>query len=346
VESAADKNAGRGLTVQNLHCSEVSRWPGDAAETLAGLRAGLAPGAELVLESTPNGAGGAFYEEWQGADATGLVRHFFPWWLDAGYRGAPVAAEKQTDEERALVAWAGLDPEQIGFRRTMRANLRGLARQEMVEDAESCFRVSGEPYFDLEALEKRLLDVPEPLERRDNGQLEIWLPALKGREYVVAVDPAGGGVDGDYSVIEVLDLESGMQCAEYAGHVTGRELAEQITKLCREYERSWVVVERNNHGAGILWLLKEGEVRVFHGRDGVAGWLTSSLSRPAMLARLGAMVAESPWLILSRKLLVECRSFVRLANGGMAARSGAHDDRVMAMAVGLAARAEMAGQRS
>ena len=35
VVSAADRNAGRGLTVQNLHCSEVARWPGDPAETLS-----------------------------------------------------------------------------------------------------------------------------------------------------------------------------------------------------------------------------------------------------------------------------------------------------------------------
>ena len=70
VVSAGDENAGRGLTVQNLHCSEVSRWPGDAAETLAGLRAALAPGGEMVLESTPNGAYGCFYEEWvQGVES-------------------------------------------------------------------------------------------------------------------------------------------------------------------------------------------------------------------------------------------------------------------------------------
>ncbi len=36
VVSAGEDSAGRGLTVQNLHCSEVSRWPGDAAATLAG----------------------------------------------------------------------------------------------------------------------------------------------------------------------------------------------------------------------------------------------------------------------------------------------------------------------
>ena len=60
VVSAGDRNAGRGLTVQGLHCSELARWPGDPAETLAGLRASMTPEAELILESTPEGVGGCF----------------------------------------------------------------------------------------------------------------------------------------------------------------------------------------------------------------------------------------------------------------------------------------------
>ncbi len=39
VVTAGDRNAGRGLTVQNLHCSELARWPKNPAEILAGLRA-------------------------------------------------------------------------------------------------------------------------------------------------------------------------------------------------------------------------------------------------------------------------------------------------------------------
>ncbi len=72
VVSAGDENAGRGLTIQHLHCSEVGRWPGEAAATLAGLRAALAPGGECCLESTPQGAYGAFYEEWM---RTAETRH-------------------------------------------------------------------------------------------------------------------------------------------------------------------------------------------------------------------------------------------------------------------------------
>ena len=80
-------------------------------------------------------------------------------------------------------------------------------------------------------------------------------------------------------------------------------------------------------------------------QGGQAGWLTTSVSRPAMLSRLGAALVEEPERFLSRRLLGECRSFVRLANGSSGAQTGMHDDRVMAMAIGLAAREEMAGKR-
>ena len=72
--------------------------------------------------------------------------------------------------------------------------------------------------------------------------------------------------------------------------------------------------------------------------------MTTSLSRPAALGRLDAALVERPECFQSRKLLGECRSFVRLADGKLGARSGTHDDRVMAMAIGLAARVEMAKQ--
>ncbi len=347
VVSAGDRNAGRGLTVQNLHCSELARWPGDPAETLAGLQAAMAPGAELILESTPDGVGGCFHEEWQKAPETGMVRHFFPWWLERRYRAEAVDEASLTDEERALMARHGLDREQIGYRRRIRANFRGLARQEYAEDEQSCFLASGDSVFELEAIEARLAETPEPVERRRNGELEIWLPALRGKEYLVAVDPAGGGSEGDYSAAQVLDMETGMQCAEFAGHVGGLELARLVTELAREYNGAWLVVERNNHGSGVLALVETacGYKRVYR-QGGQAGWLTTSLSRPAVLGQLGAGLVEHPERFQSRRLLGECRSFVRLQDGRSGARAGTHDDRVMAMAVGMGARGEIRGQAS
>ncbi len=342
VVSAGDRNAGRGLTVQNLHCSELARWPGDPAETLAGLQAAMSPGAELILESTPDGVGGCFHEEWQKAGETEMVRHFFPWWLERRYRAEAVDEASLTDEERALRSRHGLDRAQIGYRRRIRANFRGLARQEYAEDEQSCFLASGDSVFELDAIEARLAVAPEPAERRRNGELEIWLPPLKGKGYLVAVDPAGGGSEGDYSAAQVLDMETGMQCAEFAGHVGGLELARLVTELATEYNGAWLVVERNNHGSGVLALAETacGYRRIFR-QGGRAGWLTTSLSRPAVLGQLGAGLVEHPERFKSRRLLGECRSFVRLPDGRTGARAGTHDDRVMAMAVGLGARAEL-----
>ncbi len=347
VVSAADRNAGRGLTVQNLHCSELARWPGDAAEILAGLRAAMAPGAELILESTPLGVGGCFHEEWLKAAETGMVRHFFPWWMERRYRTGEVDKKSLTGEERTLMKRHGLDLKQIAYRRRIKSDFRGLTAQEYAEDQESCFLASGESVFELAAVEARLQTAPEPVKQRHNGEMEIWLPPVKGKEYVVAVDPAGGGSEGDYSAAQVLELETGLQCAEFAGHVGGLELARMVTELATEYNGAWLVVERNNHGSGVLALAETAcKYSRIYRQGGQAGWLTTCVSRPAMLGQLDAALVGEPDRFQSRRLLGECRSFVRMANGSSGARTGTHDDRVMAMAIGLAARAELVGRRS
>jgi hypothetical protein len=342
VVSAGERNAGRGMTVQNLHCSELARWPGDPAETLAGLRAALAAEGEEILESTPDGIGGCFYDEWQTASETGMVRHFFPWWMERCYRAKAVDANSLTEEERALIERHHLSLAQIGFRRKTRASFRCLAQQEFAEDPESCFLASGESVFEIAAIELRLASAPPVVEARRNGEFEIWLPPIPGKQYLAAVDPAGGGSDGDYSVVEVLDMETGLQCAEFAGHVGGLELARLVAAIAAEYNNAWLVMERNNHGSGILALIENvcHYPRIYR-QAGQMGWLTTSLSRPAAIARLNAGLIEQPDRFMSRQLLAECRSFVRHADGSTGARAGTHDDRVMAMSIALAARAEI-----
>lgn len=345
VVSAGERNAGRGMTVQNIHCSELARWPGNPAETLGGLRAAMAPDGELVLESTPEGVGGCFYEEWLKAEETRTVRHFFPWWMEVCYRANAVDEGSLTDEEKNLREKHGLDLEQIGYRRRIRADFREMARQEYAEDEETCFLASGESVFEINAIESRLKMAPEPVERRRNGDLEIWFPPISGRRYVVSADPAGGGSGGDYSALEVLDLDTGLQCAEFAGHVGGLELAQLIAEIAREYNDAWVVVERNNHGSGVLAHLEMScRWEKIYRQNGQAGWLTTSVSRPAMLGRLDAALVEEPERLMSRRLLGECRSFVRFPNGREGARAGTHDDRVLAFAIGLAARTELLGR--
>ncbi len=342
VDSASNGNVGRGLTISNLHCSEVARWPGDAVETLYGLKAALPPSGELVLESTPNGAEGCFWTEWMQAESTGTVRHFFPWWWESSYVAAAAEVETLDQEERRLVSVQGLTLEQIGFRRQLRAGFRRLAKQEYAEDAESCFSASGSCLFDVGAIDARLAVLRAPVEQRLNGGLLVWFPSIAGRRYAVAVDPAGGGSEGDYSVAQVLELGTGLQCAELQARLPVLELAQAAAALAREYNDAWLVVERNNHGSGVLAYLKSVyRATKVYAQQGQDGWLTSSLSRPGMIAGLGAALVEKPDLFQSERLLRECRSFVRLRNGGTGAQSGMHDDCVMAMAMGLAVRGEL-----
>jgi hypothetical protein len=255
------------------------------------------------------------------------------------------AVTDMRDDELALVRKHGLTPAQIGFRRGLEASYRGLRTQEFAEDVELCFRASGECCFDMEAVDRRLAAVKEPVETRRGGALRIWLPPLPGREYIVAVDPAGGGSDGDFAALQVIDLATGMQCAELQQRLGALELARVTALLGREYggpgRGSLVAVERNNHGSGVLAYLDAVEryTRVYE-QSGVAGWLTSAGSKPAMISRMGALLVESPWLFLSRRLLEECRTFVSHPGGKTGAASGTHDDCVMAMALGQAVRAE------
>jgi hypothetical protein len=139
-----------------------------------------------------------------------------------------------------------------------------------------------------------------------------------------------------------MDVEQAMQCAELQCKAGPRELAEEVTKLAREYNEALVVVERNNHGAAVLAFLAETcKYSHLYKQGGKEGWLTSTLSRPQMIGDMSAVLVESPNKFRSERLLRECRTFVRQRNGKMAAQSGEHDDCVMAMAIGLQVRAEL-----
>ena len=150
----------------------------------------------------------------------------------------------------------GLKLEQIGYRRQIRADFRGLTAQEYAEDAESCFLASGESVFELAAVEARLKTAPEPVERRKNGELEIWLPPVKGKEYMVAVDPAGGGSEGDYS----------------AAQVRGDGDGAAVRGVCRARGRTGAGAAGDRAGHGVQRRVAGGGAeQPWHGRAGAGG---------------------------------------------------------------------------
>lgn len=103
VETAADPDAGRGLTIQNLHCSEVARWPRNAAETLSSLRAAVPESGTVILESTPSGSGGVFYDEWHRAELKTHMR----WLIGTGNEGKMQEVEERVQKHEAYLQRMG-----------------------------------------------------------------------------------------------------------------------------------------------------------------------------------------------------------------------------------------------
>ena len=83
--TASTPDAGRGGGTTLYHGSEVAFWEHAEAHARGSFqRLADKPGTEMMLESTADGAVGAFYERWRQATVgeSRFVPHFFPWTMD------------------------------------------------------------------------------------------------------------------------------------------------------------------------------------------------------------------------------------------------------------------------
>jgi hypothetical protein len=79
---------------------------------------------------------------------------------------------------------------------------------------------------------------------------------------------------------------------------------------------------------------------------GQAGWLTTSMSRPVGAGAPGCGLVEEPERFHEPAAAGRVPEFCAFAERKNGARAGTHDDRVMAMAIGLGARAELLGRKT
>ena len=85
------KGVGRGRTFQFLHASEAAFWD-NADEHMAGLGQAVPdmPGSEIIKESTANGVGNPFHQDWQKAERGegDYINVFVPWFWQVEYTRA------------------------------------------------------------------------------------------------------------------------------------------------------------------------------------------------------------------------------------------------------------------
>jgi hypothetical protein len=148
VGTAGTKAVGRSQTIQLFHGSEVGFWP-NAETHAAGVMQAIPdlPGTEMIGESTANGVGGFFHEQWQKAEA-GLSEFqaiFIPWFWQDEYR-KEIPDGFVLDAEEAEYAEAHkLDLEQMAWRRAKIVELGDelLFKQEYPATAAEAFQLTG-----------------------------------------------------------------------------------------------------------------------------------------------------------------------------------------------------------
>lgn len=153
IGTAGNKVVGRGQTIQFFHGSEVSFWE-NASEHTKGVMQAVPDGdnTEVIYESTANGVGNFFHEQWKLAEK-GLSEFqaiFVPWFWQSEYSKEVPEGFIPTDEEKKLVSVYGLDNKQLQWRRVKIGELTtdgadGLKsfKQEYPMNAAEAFQVSG-----------------------------------------------------------------------------------------------------------------------------------------------------------------------------------------------------------
>lgn len=364
IGTAGGTGEARGDTLVKFHGSEVSKWcrgphqMEQVADLVAGLT-GAAEHGEGVLETTPDGREWICNEYEQAKLGNSLFGYIFVRWFDDplnrckdGTFDPQEILQTLTDEEKDLVCRYNLSLAQIAYRREKKKQYKSLFPQEMPEDDKTCFLTGGHGFFDNQAILDILGLLPDDSAMKQHipGGYEIrWKAPVKGRRYCAGVDTSEGVSGGDPNGVGVLDKESGEQVAAIHGLFKPTLLAEHAVRLCTEYNRALLGIERENHGHAVIQKVLELGYSKPHFRGGPlyyydqkgdidksrAGWSTNPQSRPIMLNDLyDAMDDDEGGMIVhDRDFLGECLTFRLQSDGKFGADPGAHDDTVMKWAV-------------
>jgi hypothetical protein len=350
-EAAAEKK-GRAGTITRLHLTETAFYEYADSTLNALLECVPKPedGSEIVVESTPNGAAGAFYRQCQDAlsNRSGYRLHFFPWFQEREYALALDSGEDikpQNERDRQLIRTHGVSPEQLKWYQRKRAEKLGnqdLMDQEYPSDVATCFLVSGRSFFDRQRTDKLRSEAKPPVLEDTRQGIKMWSHPRAGFRYLIAVDTAEGrstgapGDAGDYSAAVIYERETGAHVASLRARIQPWELARRVAELGRHYNRAHVVVERNNHGHAVLQALQREQryAPIYYGLDGKPGWLTTVASRPVALDGLEDSHRRGAWTSSDLDLLAEMLVFVVTSTGKAEAARGEHDDLIMAAAIG------------
>lgn len=286
IDTAENLSAGRKYTFRNVHLSEVAYFK-DLKTLMLGLNQSVPnlAGTFVVGETTANGIGNQFYDEWQSASLgqSDWETIFIPWFMVEEYSlslesgklypveaiefSSPTEKEKFLIEEKALTIKHRWTPEQVNWRRWCIVNQCNRSvlqfNQEYPDSPETAFISTGDLFFDKNALKAQEIVKPRSagnivkeegkyVFRYDQtGLFKIYEFPVRGGQYVVSGDPAEGIEGGDKSSSIVLNKRTNKTCAIYNHNIPPDRFAEDLIKLGHYYNDSIVVCENKGYGYSV-----------------------------------------------------------------------------------------------
>jgi hypothetical protein len=331
------ETTGRGMSVSLLYCDEFAYVePNIATEFWTSIAPTLSTGGKAIITSTPNSDEDQFATIWNEANKrfdeygnqTELGRNGF-------YPYMAVWNEHPDRDE----AWANEMRSQLGIERFEREH-------------ECKFLIFDETLVSSICLAN--LEGIEPLLKM--GQVR-WYKAIDPKcTYIAALDPSLG-TGGDFSAIQVIELPSMDQVAEWHHNMTPiqaqvrilRDILKTIDDKCQAagvMTSIYYSVENNTVGESALVAINElGEetypglflsepIKKGHVRRFRKGFNTTHAAKIAGCAKLKQLIETRKLRICSKTLITELKTFV--AQGiTFKAKVGQHDDLVASLLLAI-----------
>ena len=333
VSATTTGNTGRGMSISLLYCDEFAFvQPNIATEFWTSISPTLATGGRAIITSTPNSDEDTFAYIWKesqdkfdefGNETDGLGRNGF-----FGFR-----AEWHDHPDRGE-DWKKAELGRIGEERFRREyGCEFLVFDETLVNSLKLAEMVGK----------------EPISKM--GQVRWYSKPTAGNLYIAALDPSMG-TGGDYAAIQVFELPSMKQVAEWQHNITPVQGQVKILRDVLKYIQEEIGTDNNNSiywscenntlGEGALVVIKDlGEetfpglfvsepVKKGHVRKFRKGFNTTFGNKISACSRLKFLIEENKMSIYSRPLISELKTFI--ANGvTFKAKVGQHDDLVSSL---------------
>ena len=369
----ATVNVGRSRTINFFHGSECAFWKDGIARIQAALGEAMTKGCIKIYESTANGFND-YKTMW---DSGEHINCFFAWWETPEYRTKIPndIAREEFENVMKTDSWIGirlnwlksieLEEEQLYwyYDKWKKYIDKSLIQQEYPCTPEEAFLLSGNPAFDIEKINERLLELKDrkPIKtgyfKYDYDGLKItnikWVSDRNGyikiyqlpntpeiTKYCIGGDTAGEG--SDYFTGHVLDARTGIQVARLKHQFNSDQYAKQMYCLGAYYKWALIGIEANYDSYPIMELqrLEYPNQYVRMKKDTYTGktekrfgFKTDSLTRPTIISRLQEIVRDHADTINDKETLEELRIITKNKKGRIEAPEGKHDDDMMGLAI-------------